>query len=65
MVWGAPNVCQYADKFYNCRIITRWSKVARWIRTQIAQAVARKENSKLKKNDEIRNQLDAQKQLML
>jgi len=43
----------------------RLSKVARWIRTQIAQAVARKENSKLKKNAEIKTQLDSQKQLML
>jgi hypothetical protein len=31
----------------------------------IAQAVARTKNSKLKKIAEIRNQLDAQKQLML
>jgi hypothetical protein len=32
---------------------------------QIAKAVARKKNSKLKKNCRNKNQLDAQKQLML
>ena len=43
-----PNVYQSADKFYNGRITKRGSKVARWILTQIAQAAARKKNSKLK-----------------
>ena len=43
-----PNVYQSADKFYNGRITKRGSKVTRWILTQIAQAAARKKNSKLK-----------------
>lgn len=43
-----PNVYQSADKYYNGRITKRGSKVARWILTQIAQAAARKKNSKLK-----------------
>ena len=43
-----PNVYQSADKFYNGRITKRGSKVARWILTQIAQAAARRKNSKLK-----------------
>ena len=43
-----PNVYQSADKFYNGRITKRGSKTARWILTQIAQAAARKKNSKLK-----------------
>jgi len=43
-----PNVYQSADKFYNGRITKRGSKVARWILTQIANAAARKKNSKLK-----------------
>jgi transposase len=43
-----PNVYQSADKFYNGRITKRGSKVARWILTQIAQAAARKKNSRLK-----------------
>jgi transposase len=43
-----PNVYQSADKYYNGRITKRGSKVARWILTQIAQAAARKKNSRLK-----------------
>ena len=43
-----PNVYQSADKYHNGRITKRGSKVARWILTQIAQAAARKKNSKLK-----------------
>ena len=43
-----PNVYQSADKFYNGRITKRGSKEARWILTQIAQAAARKKNSRLK-----------------
>ncbi|PAV10987.1 transposase [Methanosarcina spelaei] len=43
-----PNVYQSADKYYKGRITKRGSKVARWILTQIAQAAARKKNSKLK-----------------
>ena len=43
-----PNVYQSADKYYNGRITKRGSKRARWILTQIAQAAARKNNSKLK-----------------
>ena len=43
-----PNVYQSADKFYNGRITKRGSKEVRWILTQIAQAAARKKNSKLK-----------------
>ncbi len=43
-----PNVYQSADKFYNGRITKRGSKVARWILTQIAQAAARRKNSRLK-----------------
>ena len=43
-----PNVYQSADKFYNGRITKRGSKVARWILTQIANAAARKKNSRLK-----------------
>ncbi len=43
-----PNVYQSADKFYNDRITKRGSKVARCILTQIAQAAARRKNSKLK-----------------
>lgn len=39
---------QSADKYYNGRIIKRGSKRARWILKQIAQAVARKKNIKLK-----------------
>ena len=42
-----PNVYQSADKFYNGRITKRGSKEARWILTQIAQAAARKKNSRL------------------
>lgn len=43
-----PNVYQSADKYHNGRITKRGSKVARWILTQIAQAAARKKNSRLK-----------------
>ena len=43
-----PNVYQSADKFYNDKITKRGSKVARWILTQIANAAARKKNSRLK-----------------
>ena len=43
-----PNVYQSADKYHNGRITKRGSKRARWILTQIAQAAARKNNSKLK-----------------
>ncbi|AKB42905.1 Mobile element protein [Methanosarcina sp. Kolksee] len=43
-----PNVYQSADKYYKGRITKRGSKVARWILTQIAQAAARKKNSRLK-----------------
>jgi transposase len=43
-----PNVYQSTDKYYNGRITKRGSKVARWILTQIAQAAARKKNSRLK-----------------
>ena len=43
-----PNVYQSADKYHNGRITKRGSKVARWILTQIAQAAAKKKNSKLK-----------------
>ncbi len=43
-----PNVYQSADKYRNGRITKRGSKVARWILTQIAQAAAKKKNSKLK-----------------
>ena len=43
-----PNVYQSADKYHNGRITKRGYKVARWILTQIAQAAARKKNSKLK-----------------
>jgi len=43
-----PNVYQSADKYRNGRITKRGSKVARWILTRIAQAAARKKNSKLK-----------------
>jgi transposase len=43
-----PNVYQSADKYHNGRITKRGSKVARWILTQVAQAAARKKNSKLK-----------------
>jgi len=43
-----PNVYQSADKYHNGRITKRGSKEARWILTQIAQAAARKKNSKLK-----------------
>lgn len=43
-----PNVYQSADKYHNGRITKRGSKVARWILTQIANAAARKKNSKLK-----------------
>ena len=43
-----PSVYQSADKYHNGRITKRGSKVARWILTQIAQAAARKKNSKLK-----------------
>jgi len=43
-----PNVYQSADKYHNRRITKRGSKVARWILTQIAQAAARKKNSRLK-----------------
>ena len=39
---------QSADKYHNGRITKRGSKVARWILTQIAQAAAKKKNSKLK-----------------
>ncbi len=39
---------QSADKFYNDKITKRGSKVARWILTQIANAAARKKNSRLK-----------------
>jgi transposase len=45
-----PNVYQSADKFYNGRITKRGSKVARWILTQIANAAARKKNSRLKES---------------
>ena len=43
-----PNVHQSADKYYSGRITKRGSKVARWILTQVAQAAARKNGSKLK-----------------
>ncbi|AKB34198.1 Mobile element protein [Methanosarcina siciliae HI350] len=43
-----PNVYQSADKYHNGRITKRGSKEARWILIQIAQAAARKKNSKLK-----------------
>ena len=43
-----PNVYQTADNYHNGRITKRGSKVARWILTQIAQAAARKKNSRLK-----------------
>ena len=43
-----PNVYQSADKYHNGGITKRGSKVARWILTQIAQAAARKKNSRLK-----------------
>ncbi|HEX9251719.1 MAG TPA: IS110 family transposase [Ignavibacteriaceae bacterium] len=43
-----PNVYQSADKYHNGRITKRGSRVARWILTQIANAAARKKNSKLK-----------------
>jgi transposase len=43
-----PNVYQSADKYHNGRITKRGSKRARWILTQISQAAARKNNSKLK-----------------
>uniref|UniRef100_Q46CM6 Transposase n=1 Tax=Methanosarcina barkeri (strain Fusaro / DSM 804) TaxID=269797 RepID=Q46CM6_METBF len=43
-----PNVYQSADKYHNGRITKRGSKVVRWILTQIAQAAARKKNSRLK-----------------
>jgi transposase len=61
-----PNVYQSADKFYNGRITKRGSKVARWILTQIAQAAARKKNSRLKEFfNRKRNQLVMQRQLSL
>mgnify|MGYP000951248036 CR=1 FL=1 len=44
-----PNVYQSADKYYNGRITKRGSKKARWILTQIVQAAARENNSKLQK----------------
>ena len=43
-----PNVHQSADKYYSGRITKRGSKVARWILTQVAQAAARNNGSKLK-----------------
>ena len=43
-----PNVYQSADKYHNGRITKSGAKVARWILTQIAQAAARKKNSRLK-----------------
>ena len=43
-----PNVYQSADKYHNGRITKRRSKRAKWILTQIAQAAARKKNSRLK-----------------
>jgi transposase len=60
-----PNLYQSADKFYNGRIIKRGSKVARWILTQIANAAARKKNSKLKEFLKgKRSQLGMQKRLL-
>ena len=60
-----PNVYQSADKYHNGRITKRGSKVARWILTQIAQAAARKKNSKLKEFlTEKRSQLDMQRRLL-
>ena len=60
-----PNVYQSADKYRNGRITKRGSKVARWILTQIAQAAAKKKNSKLKEFfNRKRSLLDMQKQLL-